>query len=231
MSPRAYTVRPVPTNELRIRFWWALMETLADALPELYAGGRRGVPAWLKRYRLTAPWCRELALRQLALRSIARGENGAPALVAGFEGDDPIPAELDTFAFRCRGWWPYKPLGGVLARAGIAVDDAGSDVAGEHEEWPAADKRIRAEFERALARYRDAVTNAARARGWAAKRATEKHLAWLVRYLCGGESVYSISHTAPPAPREIADKETVRDAIRDTAAALGLDLPEIPPPG
>jgi hypothetical protein len=214
---------------LRLRFWWAIADHDHDAWAALAKTCASGLTKWLDDFRLNRDsWCRDLAERQLDLW--ARNPDVHKERVPlGSVHRPRLPEDERTFSFSVEGWRPdytrAEHNARVMQQNGFLVtipaDDLDIDTAaGSGETWHDAETRIRRAFDAALEDHKHRVEARMHELRPPIKKHSSKldlHLQWLVRYQVSGESYSSIVDEADK-------RNTVREAVEDTARRLGLTL-------
>ena len=161
---------------------------------------RQALNAWLRRWNLETPWCRERALATMERWCKSRADREGWS--AGRARWRPVLTfEERHFKFEHAGWEPT-----IRGRADAA-------------------ERIRDEFEKNLQAHLDHCDELARERGYrpSPQKQEELHFDWLVRYQVLTEPFASIART----PSEKRAVRTVKDAV--TSLARLIDLPLRPP--
>ena len=177
--------------------WAGPVVASADA-PRL----ERELVRWAERFHLTEPWAVTAALATMRLWS--RQKKISPRFVTyvGSAPENPFP----LFRYEGPGW---------LVRWQTRTE---------------AEEAIKNDVTAALKGYLDKVEEQARAAGWETtprkldtkrrEAGSATHFGWLARYQCGGEKQTDIAAGAN------VSAPSVSDAIRSTAALVGLRLRE-----
>ncbi|MBL8238625.1 MAG: hypothetical protein JNM66_14460 [Bryobacterales bacterium] len=168
--------------------------------------------------------------------------------LAAWAGEDiPVPGSgtiPEYLRFDLRSQLPVAPRRLPDEGLPFSLTDPGIEQRnsyGQVEPWLDFEKRLRGAFEKELAAYKqrfhaiavEPVTAPSMGEyaAWTEPRAqrTERHFDWLIRFQVGGEDFGGIagplskSRGGQPGKRTL-HPDSVRDAVRTTAAAIGLDL-------